>query len=624
MALRKARSPKPQMIDVEGVFGTFKVPGTNLSVEYVLTYATLDNAGTAHGQLLDLLVPVREALRLEELDFDHLLQRDLDDFRVSTEMVPYLLGRESSGQSARIAAGPRFFPPIVAVIVPVDGRTKVADKYPKCDLEPETEGELQYQHAKYGGVFSIKREVLEDGILAQSPVGLRLHPSRAKLIIVDGQHRAMAMLATYRSAMNRWNVNSIAEEFRYFYDQDVDLDPASLVQLQLPVCIAYFPELAEGNGKSGRETLTTACRKVFLDVNKEARPPSRSRTTLLDDTDIAALLTRHFFNMIQAAGDRAKFKLRHTEYDSPHAQAVPITRPFALTDVDNVFTVISHVCLADDELIRDPMKAASTARSPLNNKERLQLELKLEEKDEILKKVGIKVTDVGRYDYPKQAESLFREGFEEAWGKVILMTYSKFFPFMKHCEAVEAVLEEHEPYMGETLIAHTALVEGQGLRQALKKLHDRDKAARMRKGGGPQTKVEKAWQALEAIEEDFEQRRAKLYLKLRRSPTQEELDAVKRMFTCFRSSAFQNGLFMTFACLKDRMNLTNAQFISHAADWVERLNARFEKDQKVRIMLFDSRNPKSVRRVYNPRGGANVNPKDWPFFRYLMFELLSK
>ena len=118
----------PPTINVQGVLGNFKVPDADLTVEYILTYSPLDGGQTENGQLLELLVPVREAFDLQDLDFDQLLQRDLDDFRVSEEMVPYILGKTSSD--------PRFFPPIVAVIVPMDGK-HMAELYPQCTEEYE-------------------------------------------------------------------------------------------------------------------------------------------------------------------------------------------------------------------------------------------------------------------------------------------------------------------------------------------------------------------------------------------------------------------------------------------------------------------------------------------------------
>ena len=57
---------------------------------------------------------MREVIPAEELDFNQLLQRDLDDHRVAVNLIPYLLSPDWTG--------PAFFPPIVAVVLPFAGQ----------------------------------------------------------------------------------------------------------------------------------------------------------------------------------------------------------------------------------------------------------------------------------------------------------------------------------------------------------------------------------------------------------------------------------------------------------------------------------------------------------------------
>lgn len=599
---RRSRYAQPATIDVQGVLGTFKVPRANLTVEYVLTYASLDGGESANGQLLDLLVPVREIFHLEKLDFDHILQRDLDDFRVSEEMVPYLLGQTSSD--------PRFFPPIVAVIVPMSGGD-MKEFYPQRSEKAEKDQDIPLKVFQYGNVFSVKREEREDGELAQSPVDLCIHPTQAKLVIVDGQHRAMAMLAAYRSASNKWDGN----EFQHFY-KEVGLDMSELHQIHLPVCITYFPELVQDTPVSVGN-LTTACRKFFLDVNRNARHPSESRQILLNDTDLVACFTRHLFNMVQKNTDTGFLQLHHTEYDNPHDRT-PISRPFALTTVYTIFNVIRSVLLMDDKRVRDPMDRYGSGRPPRNN-QRLQRELDLEnvltENDK--EQLGIEITDVKQLDYPQNAEEKLRQCFEEIWGQVIVSTLNKLYPLSIHIEAVDTVLKRHEPYTGPNEIARTALVEGQGLRHTLSQLQQRDKER-----GGEESDAEKGWKALEKIEADFERCRARLYLQLERDPAAEEIRTVNNLFDCFRSSAFQNGLFMAFACLKAKLGINERQqFVQVADEWVDRINRKFQNLEGVSVVLFDRSNSRSLRYIYQPTGG--LNPSDGYFFRYLILELLS-
>ena len=603
---RRSNYGKPPTIDVQGVLGNFKVPDADLTVEYILTYSPLDGGQTENGQLLELLVPVREAFDLQDLDFDQLLQRDLDDFRVSEEMVPYILGKTSSD--------PRFFPPIVAVIVPMDGK-HMAELYPQRTETYEEDQGIRLKVFNYGDVFSVKQEEGQDGQLAQSPVDLCIHQTKAKLVIVDGQHRAMAMLATYRSALNRWQ----GSPFQHFY-QEVTLDIAELRQIHLPVCIAYFPELTANKQNSTDKHLTRACRKVFLDVNRSARHPSEARQILLDDTDLVACFTRHLFNMVKDKAKTSPLQLYHTEYDNPRDR-VSIVRPFALTDVYTLFSIVRSVLLLNDERIRNPMSSSSSGRPPQNNL-RLQRELNLEnaltEEDKVL--LGIEIPDIRQNNYPRASEQKLRECFAEMWGQVIIDSLTKLYPFSVHIDAVKIALEENDPYVGVDQIAYTALVEGQGLRHTLNQQQQRDREIRQ---SGEESNAQKAWKALSKIEENFEKHRARLYLKLNQDPTPEEIQKVNRLFTCFRSSAFQNGLFMAFAYLKDKMDLDDKKkFAEHVNKWINRINReKFQKIDGIRTTLFDHSNSKSLRYIYKPTGG--LTPSDWPFFRYLILELLS-
>lgn len=602
---RRSNYGKPPTIDVQGVLGNFKVPDANLTVEYVLTYVPLDGGQTENGQLLELLVPVREAFDLRDLDFDQLLQRDLDDFRVSEEMIPYILGKTSSD--------PRFFPPIVAVIVPMAGK-HIAELYPQCIEKYEEDQEIRLKVFNYGDVFSVKQEERPDGQLAQSPVDLCIHQTNAKLVIVDGQHRAMAMLATYRSALNRWKGNP----FQHFY-QEVTLDIADLRQIHLPVCIAYFPELTESKQKPTEKHLTRACRKVFLDVNRSARHPSEARQILLDDTDLVACFTRHLFNMVKNNKKTSSLQLHHTEYDNPRDR-VSIIRPFALTDVYALFSIVRSVLLLNDERVRNPMSSSSSGRPPQNNL-RLQRELDLENAltEEDKTHLGIEIADIRQNNYPRISEQKLRECFEETWGQTIINSLTKLYPFSVHIEAVEIALKENDPYIGVDQIAHTALVEGQGLRHTLNQQQQRDREIRQSR---EDSNAQRAWKALRKIEEDFEKHRARLYLKLNQDPTPEEIQKVNRLFACFRSSAFQNGLFMAFAYLKDKMDLDDIQkFVTYVDKWIKRINNKFQNIEGVKTTLFDHSNSKSLRYVYKPTGG--LTPSDWPFFRYLILELLS-
>ena len=92
------------------------------------------------------MAPWREIFKIEELSFDELIQRDLDDSRVAHDLIPYLLGE--TGQHAR------FFPPVLAVLVPKrEGRSGIAPRYPA----PTVDGE----RISFGDLFDFQKAVID-------------------------------------------------------------------------------------------------------------------------------------------------------------------------------------------------------------------------------------------------------------------------------------------------------------------------------------------------------------------------------------------------------------------------------------------------------------------------------
>ena len=87
-------------LTLSGSVGTFSV-GTGqaeqktVDVKYFLTHVGLNFASGANEEVLKHLAPVREIFPTAELEFDEIMQRDIDDARVSSELVPYLLDHRS-------------------------------------------------------------------------------------------------------------------------------------------------------------------------------------------------------------------------------------------------------------------------------------------------------------------------------------------------------------------------------------------------------------------------------------------------------------------------------------------------------------------------------------------------
>ena len=264
----------PQMNQALGLHGDFTIGSgaERISAKYLLTKIRPGASGDWSSVLASHLRPWREVFDPKSLTFDELVQRDLDDSRVAHDLIPYLLG--TSGERAR------FFPPILAVLVPKSTKNPsgIADLYPKPAYSDN--------QVAFGDIFQVDYE-LRDG--HTTPFAqLRYNPQRSAFVIVDGQHRAMAVLALHRQLTAGWQGDSFAS-----YYQHLEVDPDVAKNIELPVCVVYFPDLSENDVDDTKSnSLVNACREIFLTVNKQAKVVGRSRELLLDDGDFAAAMMR--------------------------------------------------------------------------------------------------------------------------------------------------------------------------------------------------------------------------------------------------------------------------------------------------------------------------------------------
>jgi hypothetical protein len=129
---------------------------------------------------------------------------------------------------------------------------------------------------------------------------LRYNRSRSAFVIVDGQHRAMAVLALHRQLNDEWGNNPYAAYYNHIHPR-----PDQLQTIELPICLVYFPDLHEENVELPRQgiDLRSVCREIFVVVNRTAKRVTQSRELLLDDDDIAAHLMRQTMSQLKNRGE---------------------------------------------------------------------------------------------------------------------------------------------------------------------------------------------------------------------------------------------------------------------------------------------------------------------------------
>lgn len=434
-------------LKLQGSTGSFKVGSPNsretFEVKYLLTHVGLNFNEGSDERLLKELAPVREIFDFKSLDFDEIMQRDIDDARVSSELIPYILDDESKDLV-------KFFPPIVVVALPIkNDANKPLDYYPKVKNEVEkrrdhptgVEDWAVVQSGEDGKeVFKFEQPILSGVPQLHDLVSLNLNTSKCRLIIVDGQHRAMALLALYRNLKEDWS-DSRRKPFESYYKEWTPeyIRKFNLDEIRLPMIICTIPELDENySSASGAYDLKKASRSIFLTLNKTARKVSRSRNLLLDDSDLISSFMRKVLSKIKNGDSNflssTSLEIHNVELDQGGDRQV-ITSPMAFTGVPHLHYITEHLMLDSGDVTgvrkrdgRFSTRAKGTYISVL---------LQRLDADNTLGQDAY--SSITRNVFTTNDEKVLCETFMSSYGKCILKSLTGFFPFKAYANATQAI-----------------------------------------------------------------------------------------------------------------------------------------------------------------------------------------
>ena len=611
MSLSKANKSDDFQQRANGFYGTFITTAGH--VEYLETKASLSlGPHSAETRLTKFLLPVREALPPTGMDFNQLLQRDLDDHRVATELVPYLLSPNNSG--------PAFFPPIVAVMLPFAGTTPL-DKFDGDSILSDKEDPIgKWRSATVGRSFRFDQLKTDDGGLHEIKLG-RLHwnDECCKLVVVDGQHRAMALLAIHRTLTNSWT--GAAEKYKSFYEHAVNeaLDGLSDEErraicslVELPVTIVWFPKL-EGESASHQ----VAARKLFVDVNKNARKPSASRLLLLSDRDLPSIFVRESLNKFRTA---SKFPIYAVEYDHPDSDEQSVSKWSVITNVGNIALCVRRLLMGPRRYFKmDSEIFGRESKSELGEILRTSLDVlntlpNTEEEDGIpYKREEIDA----EYFPPRRIPDLARK-YREGWGILIEQMFIKLEPYSAHAMALKELYDGWTTADAAARLAKDAVFEGVGvfwtLREGEKHWKDLNSDRALRGVQlAPKTDVITSWAILTGKHHEFKGIRAKKYLgsdgKVRESEAAYEM---------FKTAACQVGLVLAVRALWERYESKEYKNVPVFIDKV--LNALNASLKARRLLVFvkdDSVEKKRFNLLEKLDTSKSVH------FRYMWLQLLD-
>jgi hypothetical protein len=533
---------------VQGTWGSFATPAGR--VDYIMTKARLgEDSHAPERQLTKNLAPVRELMRAEDMDFNQLLQRDLDDHRVAEDMIPYLLEPQPAGRLA-------FFPPIVAVLLPF--RNHQPSKFPALG-EPTVEQDAgaRWQQERAGTSFQVQRVLSADDRLDPANFGkLWWNKTESQLVVLDGQHRAMALLAVERTMTNSWQQSAGGARFRSFYENKVNhlvkelrqagADPSTFLGgIEVPVAVCWFPD------QTGEHTEPhEAARKLFVDVNKEARPPSESRIVLLSDAELANVLARRMLSELRTDKHDSYLPLYAVEYDNPEENTTRSARWSVLTNIHLLKFAVDRCVFGPDKYLKNVTLKFGGRSSEKDRDEFMRKQLGLESLfPEHIKDGGFTYQphEIGNRKFPLGEKGAIGDRFAETWGRAFLTLLSKTAPYAAHSRALTRLKDGwHKDDATGLVLAHDALFSGVGVYWTLRDSHAHFQDQKQRGSKAQKTDVILSWEALEARRETFEEYRVREYLDSGRPMIHKQ---AKAAYAVFNTHACQLGLIMTLGSL---------------------------------------------------------------------------
>jgi hypothetical protein len=544
---------------IEGIYGTFETPAGRVS--YLQTKAKVGGDGSTHGKLIKALVPAREALNIQEMDFNQLLQRDLDDHRIATKLIEYVLNPPANSL-------PGFFPPVLALLLPFNQNQTPVDYFPKPTESFEKDNQfanIRFRCITHENSYRVQYAVNQDndGPLEIPLAVLRWNPELSKMVIMDGQHRAMSLLAIQRTFTKSWSNAAKGARYQPFYEHHVknwakkaadEGKTVDLSKIELPVTICWFPEAPSD---AVRPRPHSAARKLFVDVNNNAKPPSEARLILMSDTQLDNIFARELLNHLRDTTWRNSFPLYGVEYDNPDKNSTSPKRWSVITSLDIIKDAVVRTVFGPPKIIKDPT-ASLQGGPPLRD-----MDIRMREQLNVSNLFPRQFQDgermlicenLGNYVFPLNDSDKIKkllDRFYDNWGKGILTLLSEVEPYKMHLQALQDLYTNWNPSNNNSILAKDALFEGVGMLWTIEEGHklwqlERKNARDARQTPPDQPDISKAWMILEDQKPIFQKRRAMLYLG---SDNESDVTDCERLFTGLVTYAAQVGLMLAWASL---------------------------------------------------------------------------
>jgi DGQHR domain-containing protein len=235
--------------------------------------------GSAQVSLLANDIEVFERLTEDKSwPVSSIIQRDVDDRRVKEIANDFIL---------KASNNVKYFPPIIIAIVPRESSEEISKSFKSTneDLSNPIRQEIHtrggYNKQLLERFYEAKNHSILDGFYVLDYLdGIASYPlcwDRSKIyaIVIDGQHRLEAL----KYAMTKKHEIGT-------YHQDI-----------------VFLDLSKKAISEGRNPVE-AIRRIFIDINYNAKRVTNARRTLMDDKDLSSLIVQSLVNDDDQNGTR--------------------------------------------------------------------------------------------------------------------------------------------------------------------------------------------------------------------------------------------------------------------------------------------------------------------------------
>jgi len=371
--LQEAEYPK----QFRGYYGS--MGQHDLKVSYIQTVLELKD--------LDAITLVDKIPGSELWGIRELFQRIINIDRVDRELIPYFKNDVDI----------KFFNPLTLSILPMSGH-HVTNDFKEDESEYTDDDKFKFKLCEAKSFYQLHHCETD-----RSYSKIKWNEDNCRLIAIDGQHRLKALKTLY-------------ERYKSASDNQ-DLVDINFDQWTIPAIIAIMPTHPYNpNNISDKFDFLSSIRKIFININKEAKAPSRTQNIILDDTSITAICCQETLQISQDKKSDIPIEFYDWRTKKPDEKNREVESKMAFLRIDELEDLFMKYLLGEDE------------RVGLSSKQ--EIAFNIGELDPPL--------NTSKYDW----QNRFRDIYKELWYKAFEKIICNFIPVKLYLDKIIKLKQE--------------------------------------------------------------------------------------------------------------------------------------------------------------------------------------